>query len=131
DFPSEWAKFLSTTIGATTPTAELQLTLRPEHYPFWAQGILGAGKQLKSVEFFAQYPASAAPAAVNIYDAADKSTTHVDALNPNPSLGGLLNGKLVKIALPSAITDATHPPLTVYLDNNSMDQFWIAITWGK
>lgn len=130
EFPTEWAKFRNTTIGAATPTAELQLWLRPEHYPFWAQGIVGAGK-LKAVEFYAQYPADAAPATINIYDAADKSTSHVDALAPNPALGGLFNGKLVKIALPSAITDATHPPLTAYFDNNAMDQLWMAITWGE
>jgi hypothetical protein len=83
------------------------------------------------VEFFAEYAPGAAPPVVNLYDQADKNTTHIDALNPNPLLGDLLDGKLVKIASPSAITDATHPPLTLYFDNNSMQQLWIAITWGK
>jgi hypothetical protein len=129
EFPSEWAKFSNTAISATAPTAQLQLPLRPEHYPFWAQDMGGAIK-LKSVELFAQYTPGTAPVSVNIYDAANKSTP-LDALNANPSLGGLLDGKLVKIALPSAITDTTHPPLTIYLDNNGMDQLWIAITWGK
>ena len=129
-FPSEWAKFRSTTVGVATPTAQLQLTLRPEHYPFWAQGIVGAGA-LKAVEFFAEYAAGAAPSSVGLYDAADKSTSHVDALNPNPTLGNLFDGKLIKIGLPAAVTDAIHPPLTVYFDDNRMDELWIAITWGK
>jgi hypothetical protein len=43
----------------------------------------------------------------------------------------LLTGSLPPAALPAAITDATHPPLTLYFDNNSMDDLWLTITWGK
>jgi hypothetical protein len=68
---------------------------------------------------------------VNLYDKSDKNTTHIDTLNPNPTLGALLNGKLVKITAPSAVTDATHPPLTVFFDNNAMRQLWVSLTWGK
>jgi hypothetical protein len=49
----------------------------------------------------------------------------------NPVLNNLLVGSLNKIALPAAITDATHPPLTIYFDNNSMEDLGLAITWGK
>jgi hypothetical protein len=42
-----------------------------------------------------------------------------------------LDGSLNKIALPAAVTDATHPVLTLYLDNNSMEDLWVAQTWGK
>jgi hypothetical protein len=130
DFPSEWAKFQATTIGGSSPTAALQITLRPEHYPFWARGIVGTGK-LKAVQFFAEFAPGGAPASVNLYDVANTSTTHVDTLTPNPQFGALLGGKLVKIALPSAVTDASHPPLAVYFDNNGMQQLWMALTWGK
>jgi hypothetical protein len=129
EFPSDWAKFQSVTIGGATPTAALSLTLLPEHYPFWAQGLVGTGK-LKAVEFFAEYAPGSAPPSVNLYDKPDKVTPHVDSLNPSPALGDLLAGQLVKISTPSAVTDATHPPLTAYLDNNGMTQLWVAITWG-
>jgi hypothetical protein len=129
EFPSQWAKFQSAIIGATTPSAELRLTLVPELYPFWAQGIVG-GNPLRAVEFFAQIAPSNSATAVNINDKADLSGK-ADTLVPDPLLNNLLTGSLTKIALPAGITDATHPPLTLYFDNNAMKDLWLAITWGK
>lgn len=129
DFPSQWAKFRSTTIAAATPSAELQLTLVPELYPYWAQGIVGS-HPVKAVEFFAEMPPSSSTATININDQAAMSGNN-DTLARNPLLNNLLTGNLNKIALPAAITDATHPPLTLYFDNNTMDDLWLAITWGK
>jgi Tc toxin complex TcA C-terminal TcB-binding domain len=129
EFPSEWAKFRSVTIGGTTPTAGLSLTLLPQHYPFWAQSIVGS-KPVKSVELVAEMLPTDTTTTVNLYDKADKTGKN-DMLNQNPSLGNLLSGNLVNIALPAAITDATHPPLTLYFDDNLMKDLWLAITWGK
>jgi hypothetical protein len=129
EFPSEWAKFRSVTIGGTTTTAGLSLTLLPQHYPFWAQGLVGSGP-VKSVELFAEMLPADKSLTVNLYDKADK-TGNNDTLTQNPSLGILLSGGLVKIARPAAITDATHPPLNLYFDDNSMEDLWLAITWGK
>jgi len=67
---------------------------------------------------------------VNLFDKADK-TGNTDSLNKNPSFGNLLVGNLVKIALPAATTDATHPPFAVFFDDNAMKDLWLAITWGK
>jgi hypothetical protein len=125
DFPSEWAKFQSVTIGGATPTAELSVTLRAEHYPFWAQGIVGSAPT-KSVQLFAEM--QSAKTQVTITDA---SGSHTDTLVRNPLLGTLLSGKLSKIPLPAAVTDATHPPLTLRFDDNAMSDLWLAITWGK
>lgn len=130
DFPSQWAKFQSVTIGATTPTAELQLTLIAELYPFWAQGIMVGGNPVRGVEFFAQMDPTNSAATVSINDKPDLSG-NADTLVPDPLLNNLFAGTLTKIALPAAITDATHPPLTLYFDNNTMDDLWLAITWGK
>ncbi len=129
EFPSAWAKFQSVTIGGTTPTALLSLTLVPEHYPFWAQGIVGPGR-LKAVEFFAG--GSTAPT-VNLYDKPDPATPGVknDTLSQNPLLNNLLTGGLANIPNPPALTDSKNPPLNVYFDNNSMEDLWMAITWGK
>jgi hypothetical protein len=125
DFPSEWAKFQSVTIGGATPTAELSVTLRAEHYPFWAQGIVGSAPT-KSVQLFAEM--QSAKTQVTITDA---SGSHTDTLVRNPLLGTLLSGKLSKIPLPAAVTDATHPPLSLRFDDNAMSDLWLAITWGK
>lgn len=129
DFPTQWAKFQSTTIGGTTPTAELSLTLVPELYPFWAQGIAGSSP-VKAVEFFAEMAPTDKTTTVTLYTKADK-TGSSDSMARNPLLGNLLSGSLSKIGLPAAVTDTTHPALTLYFDNNSMEDLWLALTWGK
>ena len=55
EFPTEWARFTSVKIDGTTTTAGLSLTFLPQHYPFWAQGIVGSGKaQVNTVKLFAK-----------------------------------------------------------------------------
>jgi len=132
EFPSQWAKFQNVTIGGGTTSAELRLTLTPELYPFWSQGIVGANP-LKGVEFFAEMAAGDNTSSINMSDHADKTTSGAknDTLAKNPLLGNLIVGSLTKIAEPAAISDATHPPLTLYFDNNDMEDLWMAITWGK
>jgi len=129
EFPSEWARFRGTAIGGDTPTAGLALTLLPQHYPFWAQGLVGT-KPLKKVALFAEMLPGDTAGSVNVYDKADRSGK-TDALNRDPNLGNLVTGGLAQIALPAAVTDATHPPLTLHLDDNSMKDLWVALTWGK
>ena len=90
---------------------------------------MGSGP-LKAVEFFAEMLPTNQTPAVNLYNNPNKTGTP-DTLTQNPALGGLFTGSLVNINPPSAITDAKHPPLTVYFDNNSMENLWLAITWGK
>ena len=124
DFPSEWARFTNVTISAATPTAQVAIALRPEHYPFWAQGIVGSAP-VKRVQLFAEM--SPGKTSVTVSDAGG----HSDTLARNALLGGLLVGALAHIPLPAAVTDAAHPPLTLRLDDNSMSDLWLAITWGK
>jgi hypothetical protein len=129
EFPSEWAKFRQAAIQAATPTAGLVLGLRPEHYPYWAQTLVAQGRlAIKGVDLYAEM--SDKTVTVNLYDKADK-TGNNDVLSPNNALGSLLSGSLTKIGLPAAITDAAHPPLMLYLDDNSMKNLWLAIQWGK
>jgi hypothetical protein len=129
EFPVDWAKFRSVSIGGTNPTATLSLTFLPQHYPFWSQGVLGPAS-VKAVQLFAEMLPTDKNLTVNLYDKADK-TGNNDTLNQNPLLGNLLTGQLVKIALPAAITDPTHPPLTLYFDDNNIKNLWLATTWGK
>ena len=108
-------------------TAELQLTLVPELYPFWSQGIVDVNpsKAIKAIEFFAEKHQITSQT-INI---SDKSGNN-DVLTQNPMLGNLFTGALSKIPLPAAIT-GNGSPLTLYVDDNSMDDLWLAITWGK
>jgi hypothetical protein len=39
EFPTAWAKFKNIQLSGATTRAELALTLRAEHYPFWSQGL--------------------------------------------------------------------------------------------
>jgi len=57
------------------------------------------------------------------------ATMNQTPLVRDPLMGNLLRGKLSK-PLPAAVSDATHPPVTVSFDNNSMEDLWMAITWG-
>jgi hypothetical protein len=129
EFPSEWARFRSVDFSAGALTAGMTLTLLPEHYPFWSQGIVGTAP-VKAMELFAELLPPDTSASVNLYRAADKSGPKADSITKNPSLGGILVGALSK-PLPAAISDATHPPLALYFDNNNMQDVWVAITWGK
>ena len=81
DFPTEWARFTTSVPSGQPPTAPLTLTLRDEHYPYWAS--LTAGRVLRSVELFA----SAGPDDVTVYDApADDppGTRHGDGAPDRP-----------------------------------------------
>ena len=131
EFPSQWAKFQSVTIAAATPTAELKLDLVPELYPFWSRGTVGKNP-LKAVEFFAEMDPLDNTPSINVNAKADKSGAN-DTLVRTPMLGALLTGALANIVpLPAAITNSpAQPPLTLYFDNKSMNDLWIAITWGK
>ncbi|CAG0995270.1 MAG: hypothetical protein OIN86_12735 [Candidatus Methanoperedens sp.] len=100
EFPTEWARFTSVKIDGTTRTAGLSLTLLPQHYPFWAQGIVGSGKaEVNTVKLFAKMLPTNKNLDLNLYDDADpaKSNIKIDALNQNPSLGNLLSGNLLNI----------------------------------
>jgi hypothetical protein len=118
EFPTEWAKFKSVQIGGTFTYAPLKLTLRPEHYPFWSQGRLEA---ILRVDLFAQ----TAKNSVQVTDKAD-GMGNKDSLVKDASMDGVRSGRLTNIPLPAPIGD-----WTLYYDDNSMDDLWLALTWGK
>ncbi|GLV54299.1 hypothetical protein KDH_11470 [Dictyobacter sp. S3.2.2.5] len=116
EFPSEWARFKNAQLDGVTKFAELSLTLRAEHYPFWSQGLLNV---VKEMDFFAQ-----AVNAVGINDKPDGSGNK-DTLAFDHTLN-LQIGKLTHIPLPAPLGK-----FTLYLDNNAMSDLWVAVTWGK
>jgi hypothetical protein len=117
EFPTEWAKFKNVQLGGATALAGLSLPLRAEHYPFWSQGV--PNFTIKHVEFFAQTTSS-----VTLNDKAD-GTGNKDKLVLDKTMN-LQVGSLNTIPLPAPLGK-----FTLYLDNNSMDDLWLAVTWGK
>jgi hypothetical protein len=117
EFPVEWAKFKNAPLAAATP-AELTLNLREEHYPFWSKGRLEAVKQ-------AIWFARTTKNTVEVNDKADGSGNK-DTLVKDASVGNLRVGKLKNIPLP-----APTGKLTLYFNDNSTDDLWLALAWGK
>ncbi|HTT19614.1 MAG TPA: hypothetical protein VMG82_11735 [Candidatus Sulfotelmatobacter sp.] len=86
--------------------------------------------KLTGVEFFAELPPNDSTPTININDKSDL-TGNNDTMAKNPAMGNLLAGSLNKIAKPAAVSDSTHPPLTLYFDHNNMQDLWMALTWGR
>jgi hypothetical protein len=120
EFPAEWAKFKSVRLEGEIEVARLTLNLRIEHYPFWSQGRLGAVKQ---VELFAKTPES-----VDIFELVD------EAGQPDPTgIHDTLDGELgdLRVGKLTIVPAAPIGEYTLYLDNNSMEELWLVVTWGK
>ena len=115
DFPSEWARFKHVQLSGPTTLAELSLTFRVEHYPFWSQGLLHA---IKHIGIFAQTTNS-----VSINDKAD-GTGNKDTFVLDQTMN-LQAGSLTQIPLPAPIGKCT-----LYLNNNAMEDLWLAVSWG-
>jgi len=119
--PVATARFTTSVPSGQPATAPLALTLREEHYPYWAS--LAAGRVVRSVELFA----SAGSGDVTVYDApADNppGTRHETVLRADQSVGDLRSGMLAA-PLPSAIGE-----LTLYIDHPTLTDLWIVLVWG-
>jgi hypothetical protein len=57
--------------------------------------------------------------------------TVTDTLSGDPDYPGLRRGKLDKNPLPKPIHSGPEEKFTIFLNDNSMKDLWIAITWGK
>jgi hypothetical protein len=120
EFPTEWAKFKGVSTGAENPVAELRVPLREEHYPFWSKVALKSVHRLdlyartrSNLDVFAKLLPNGQP------DPSSKQTL-------TASLGDLRAGKLTDGTLAKP-TDT----LTLYLDNKSLENLWVALAWGK
>lgn len=125
EFPSEWAKFKSVKIEGATKVAALTLNFRDEHYPFWSKGLL---KALKRVDLFAKPTKDTKPTITASNKLTDEpvGTTKEDSMTNDTSFGGLRVGKLTNVPLP-----APTGTLTLYFNDNSMEDLWLALAWGK
>jgi cell division protein FtsB len=120
EFPTEWAKFQAVKIEGEVKTAELTLPLREEHYPFWSRGKVTATKRL---EFIARYQKEAS----NLGVFKDKEKTDEQGKLPKDPTEKRIARGVVKEALIPTPTSS----FTCFLDQNKMDDLFIALTWGK
>lgn len=121
DFPSDWAKFCAASLSGQPATAPLTLTLRPEHYPFWATK-LGAVALLR-VSLFAQ---PGKKGSVDVYGQQSDSpvTLNADPSYEDPlSESKLLTGDIAHTAVPAT------GQVTLRLTDNTVPDLWIALTW--
>lgn len=121
EFPSEWAKFKNDNSSA----AKLTLAILEEHYPYWSKDIL---KTVKRVDLFAK-PAIGTKNTIKIANKSSNNSSEQDTMTKDLSLNGLLVGKLAKLPVPTGTV--SNPNITLYFDDNSMKDLWIAILWGK
>lgn len=112
EFPSEWAHF---TTGAGQP-ADLTLSFRPEHYPFWSTQWLDQVVQLQVI--------AAGPQATALKVTPVPGGDEV-ALVSQPDLGGA-----AAILNPGPFKRPTDP-LKLHMTGGAPTDLWIAVTWGK
>jgi len=126
EFPSEWHRFKTHT-PPNNQRHELALTLRPEHYPFWAQARLAQGSVTR-MDLLARSEQTPVPGSIEVADKPDKNdnTARKDTLAKDAALGNLLVGKLTNIALPARPTSE----LKLYFEDTKLSDLWIAVSWS-
>lgn len=122
EFPSEWAKFLAQT-PAAAQRYELALTLRPEHYPFWAKDLLNG---VSRMDILARSAKAQPPATLEIFDQGAKK----DTLSKAADLPGLLVGKLTGGEEGIDLPAKPMGELKLFFDENSIADLWLALTWN-
>lgn len=124
EFPSEWADFVAQK-PAANERAELSLTLRKEHYPFWSRGRLNS---VADVKLHARSAASPVPGSVDVANTKVKNANgeQKDPLDKEMALGGLLVGHLKNVPIPAAVGE-----LKLYFGTNNLSDLWIALTWSE
>ena len=125
EFPTEWAMFQSARGASTTNAVELKINLKPEHYPFWAKERL---KKVARMDLFAN-PTKDTKSTITVYDKADNTPeeTRKDKLVIVPALGHLRSGELKTVFRPATPIGA----FSLYFDDNSMEDLWLALAWKE
>lgn len=124
EFPTAWARFTAAELDEQNPEAPLTVTLREEHYPYWARAVAPIG--LHAVHLFAE-PAPGTKPTVTVSTAAPGQPGRITSpLATDATLGGLRVGELADDPLPPALGE-----LILHLDDNSMADLWLALSWGE
>ncbi|MBK9316761.1 MAG: hypothetical protein IPM55_21325 [Acidobacteria bacterium] len=131
EFSTEWAKLKSIKISGATKAAELTLKLREEHYPFWSRSRVEVAKRVDLFAGESKDTKNEIEFSSMLDNAGDLDSTVKDKLVKDPAFPGLRVGKLDKVPLPKPIHSAPEEVFTMYFNDNSMEELWIALTWGK
>lgn len=115
DFSSQWTRFEQADIPLGG-TATISLRLSEQHYPYWSKGRVGALDRVVLV-------ADTDKPSVKVFSNADGSGPS-DELHRHPSRGDLRLGQLASVPLPDPVGR-----FDLHLDDNSMRDLWIALTW--
>jgi hypothetical protein len=125
EFPTEWAKFKRQPQIAGKRFA-LELTLRPEHYPYWSDGRLGF---VHRRELIARKSIASDGNTLFVFDAIDVAGANVksDELIKPVSAVNLWHSTLTNIKQP-ATPEGT---FSLFFETRDLDDLWLAVTWGK
>jgi len=126
EFPTAWAAFKAAHPIVKKTTAELQIDLKPEHYPYWARGIVE--QATGEADDFADVLLYAKPSGVDEIQLFESAVPNVDAegkgpppLRRDPMLPGFLSCRL-KIKRPLT---GNH---SLFLASNSIDELWMIVS---
>ncbi|MBD1847607.1 insecticidal toxin protein [Cyanobacteria bacterium FACHB-63] len=120
EFPTEWAKFKGIKIDSAIPDAELTLDIREEHFPYWSKGRL---ESIKESTFYKQGSTGVVTET--------PSSSEVAVLTPESD--GTITTAILDtsdITLPKPLDKSTLR-LKLRFNTNSMEDLWLALTWGK
>ncbi|MCF7985558.1 MAG: hypothetical protein K9L70_14235, partial [Thiohalocapsa sp.] len=120
DFPSEWARFKAVPMNNEHTEAALSISLKEEHYPFWARAV--RQKCIQEVWIYAV--PEEMPLTINARLAVKDSGAILASLQTLGHRFGNLLG--------AAFDDPAPPALgqwTLFLDDQSIDDLWLAIKW--
>jgi hypothetical protein len=125
EFPTEWAKFQGET-PAANERHELKFVLRPEHYPFWAQGWLNGVTRVDVLARSTQIPC---PPSLDIFVAAEKANAEKKCeMMKDNAMNDLLVGQIVNASLPKKPVDEE---VKFFLEDKKIENLWVALTWNN
>lgn len=121
EFPTEWTRFKNVKIEGETSNAEITFKIRNEHFPYWSKSRL---ESINEIVFYT------------------KNSTGIVTQNPSSSEVEIFtqkpDGNSTKETLPTPQTIALpNPPdkftlkFKLNFNDNSMEDLWLALTWGK
>lgn len=130
EFPSEWARFKAQAPGPQA-RAELAFTLRPEHFPYWSQGRLGA---VQRVDLVARSAAANPPATLEVFGAPtdQPQPARKDQLTTgDASFGELAVGRYT--GGPGGLQLPARPQgeWKLYFEDNALADVLVAVAWQR
>jgi len=134
EFPSDWARFKNAKLTDDVQTAELSLPLREEHYPYWSKGrvrsVIKVEALAKIIDDTTEIIVTNAAARPGADDT--NGDGEGDKLKASP-IQGLLQGNLSqsKPAEPFSASDPPDPIRLYFNNNESIEDLWLAVTWGE